>query len=92
MARLRRWRGSWLDPFRHSAERQLDRRLLVEYEGEIERLIAGLDRAGYDLAVKLASLPEKIRGFGRVRAASASAVASEREALVVATAPAARAA
>ena len=82
MARFRRWRGSMLDPFRNAPERRLDRRLLADYEAEIARLTAGLDAAGYDLAVKLASLPEKIRGFGHVREASVAAVASEREALL----------
>ena len=60
-----------LDPFRNSPERALDRRLLADYEAEIERLLAGLDATSYDLAVKLASLPEKIRGYGHVREASA---------------------
>jgi indolepyruvate ferredoxin oxidoreductase len=82
MARLRRWRGTMLDPFRNSPERRLDRRLLADYEAEIERLCAGLDAPNYDLAVKLASLPEKIRGFGHVREASAVAVAKERETLL----------
>jgi indolepyruvate ferredoxin oxidoreductase len=92
LARFRRWRGSWLDPFRRSPERRLDRRLLVDYEAEIERIVAALDAPGYDLAVKLASLPERIRGFGHVREASAVAVDREREALLGAASPAARAA
>jgi len=92
MARFRRWRGSWLDPFRDSPERRLDRRLLADYEAEVDRLIAGLDAGGYDLAVKLASLPERIRGFGHVREASAVAVAAEWEALLGAGSAAARAA
>ncbi len=82
MARFRRWRGSWLDPFRNSPERRLDRRLLADYEAEVDRLVAGLDAGGYELAVSLASLPERIRGFGHVREASARAVAAEREALL----------
>jgi indolepyruvate ferredoxin oxidoreductase len=92
MSRFRRWRGSKLDPFRNSPERRLDRQLLARYEAEIERLLAGLDASRYDLAVKLASLPEKIRGYGHVREASAVAVAKERDALLGAAAPTARAA
>ena len=87
MARLRRLRGTWLDPFRNSPERQLDRRLLAEYEADVERLIAGLDAAGYERAVSIASLPDKIRGYGHVRAASADAVAKEREELLRAARP-----
>ena len=47
---------------------------------------------GYDRAVAIASLPEKIRGYGHVRAAAAEAVAQEREALLAPAASAARAA
>ena len=82
MARLRGLRGTWLDPFRNAPERQLDRRLLAGYEADVERLIAGLDAAGYEHGVRIASLPEKIRGYGHVRAACADAVAVEREALL----------
>ena len=92
MARLRGLRGTWLDPFRNSPERQLDRKLLAEYEADVERLIAGLDAAGYERAVSIASLPDRIRGYGHVRAASADAVATEREVLLRAAMPAARAA
>jgi indolepyruvate ferredoxin oxidoreductase len=81
LARFRRWRGTWLDPFRGSPERRLDRELLADYEVEIDRLVAGLDARSYDLAVRLAALPEKIRGYGHVRAAAAAAVAGEREIL-----------
>ena len=92
MARLRRLRGTWLDPFRHSPERQLDRRLLAEYEADVEQLIAGLDTGGYERAVRIAELPDGIRGYGHVRAASADVVAKEREILLRAATPAARAA
>ena len=92
MARLRGLRGTWLDPFRISSERQLDRKLLAEYEADVERMIAGLDAAGYERAVRIASLPDRIRGYGHVRAVSADAVAKEREELLDAALPVARAA
>jgi indolepyruvate ferredoxin oxidoreductase len=92
MARLRRLRGTWLDPFRNSPDRQLDRRLLAGYEADVESLIAGLDAAGYERAVCIASLPDRIRGYGHVRAAAAEAVARERADLMRAATPAARAA
>src|SRR5674476_1165165 len=38
MNALRGLRGSWLDPFRNSAERQLDARLLAEYEQDLAAL------------------------------------------------------
>lgn len=70
MARARRLRGSWLDPFRNTPDRRLARRLVTEYEQELRGLIATLNPATHEFAVQLASLPEKIRGFGHVRQAS----------------------
>ena len=42
MARLRFLRGSLLDPFRNSDERKLERRLLAEFEADIDDMIARL--------------------------------------------------
>ncbi len=49
-------------------------------------------RPGYERAVAIASLPDRIRGYGHVRAAAAEAVAKEREDLLRGAMPAARAA
>jgi indolepyruvate ferredoxin oxidoreductase len=82
MARLRGLRGTLLDPFRNSEERQLDRALLAQYEADVRMLVAGLTPANYDSAVSIASLPSKIRGYGHVRKASADTAAVERERLL----------
>lgn len=79
MARLRFLRGSVLDPFRHGAERRLERRLLAQYEADIERILEDLTADTHGAAVKLASLPEKIRGFGPVKQASAGLADAERQ-------------
>ncbi len=78
MARLRFLRGSLLDPFRNSEERKLEQRLLAEYEKDIEAVLARLDSSNHDAAVRLASLPEHIRGYGRVKEANAAKAAGER--------------
>ena len=83
MAPLRGLRGGALDPFRNSSERRLARELLATYEADLERVIAGLDADNHGVAVKLASLPERVRGYGHVREQHAEAVAKEREALLV---------
>lgn len=67
LARLRRLRGTALDPFRFSEDRKLDRRLLTEYEQLVDELIATLHPGNHALAVELAALPEQIRGYGPVR-------------------------
>ncbi|MFM1989848.1 MAG: hypothetical protein RJA99_2805 [Pseudomonadota bacterium] len=82
MAPLRGLRGTALDPFRNGPERRLARELLSTYEGDLERIVAGLTSQNHATAVRLASLPEKVRGYGHVREQHAEAVATEREALL----------
>ncbi|MBE2259147.1 MAG: indolepyruvate ferredoxin oxidoreductase family protein [Rhodobacteraceae bacterium] len=67
LARLKRLRGSRFDIFGGSAERQLDRQLIADYEALIDAVLAGLKAGNHDVAVELAGLPEQMRGFGHVR-------------------------
>ncbi len=79
MARLRFLRGTLLDPFRNSDERKLERRLVGEFEADIDDLVAArLAPGNYALAVRIASLPEAIKGYGRVKEASATEAAKAR--------------
>ncbi len=71
LAGLRRLRGTWLDPFRLSADRQLERDLLARYEALLERLERELDDARFELALQLASLPHEVRGYGPIKKAAA---------------------
>ena len=84
MATFRGLRGTLLDPFRNGAERQLDRTLLAQFEADIRSTLPKLAGGDYASAVALAKLPEKVRGYGHVRAAQAQAVAPERERLLAA--------
>ena len=83
MAKLRFLRGSLVDPFRNSAERRLERELVARYEGDVEALLSELSAGTLPTAVKIAALPEKIRGCGHVKGANAAAVATEREELLL---------
>jgi indolepyruvate ferredoxin oxidoreductase len=67
LKRFRFLRGTPLDPFGYSAERKLERRLIEEYVAVVEELIGALNPANHTLAVAIASLPEKMRGFGPVK-------------------------
>lgn len=67
IALCRPLRASLLDPFRHSAERKLDRELANDYEATIERVIALLSESAMEDAVALAELPASIRGYGSVK-------------------------
>ncbi len=78
LTRLRFLRGTALDPFRNSDERKLERRLIAEFEADIDDLIARLALENHALAVRIASLPEAIKGYGRVKEASAAEAAKAR--------------
>jgi indolepyruvate ferredoxin oxidoreductase len=67
LARMKRLRGSRLDPFGHSEERRTERRLIGDYEAVIDELLAGLSPDNYGLAVEIAQIPEQIRGYGHVK-------------------------
>jgi indolepyruvate ferredoxin oxidoreductase len=80
LAKLKRLRGTKLDPFRFSADRRLERELLARYEASLERIVAELDEARFEVALSLASLPNQVRGFGPVkRAAAVGARSAEQE-------------
>ena len=83
LASLRRLRGTPLDPFGRTAERRMERALVVDYEVRIAELVAGLTVANRDIAVELASLPMSIRGYGHVKLRSVEA-ARAREAELLA--------
>jgi indolepyruvate ferredoxin oxidoreductase len=76
---LRRLRGTPLDPFRKTPERRLAADLLAQYEADVSHILEHARAASP--ATALASWPEKIRGYGGVRARHAKEVAAEREAL-----------
>ena len=75
MAKARRWRGSWLDPWKNSPECRLDRQLLADYEADLD-LIVGHSASPELLAI--ANWPAEVRGFGPVRAEAAKKAASRR--------------
>lgn len=81
LAKLRFLRGSIADPFRWTEERRIAQEQLAQYEADIERLLSGLDTTNLDIAVDIASLPERLRGYGHVRTASAEKVTQARDAL-----------
>jgi len=81
LARLKRVRGTWFDPFGYSAERRGERAAIADYIADVDRLLQGLTADRYELACSIASLPLDARGFGPVKAAAEAAVAHRRAAL-----------
>ena len=75
-------RGSALDVFGKTQERRAERQLIVEYEEFLVSLSNSLSQDGVTKALKIARLPESIRGFGPVKEKAMSAAALERKALM----------
>ena len=70
LIRLRRLRGTPLDPFGHAAVRRVERALIAEYRALVEQALGTLSPGTYDRAVTLAGLPDLIRGYEGVKLAS----------------------
>jgi indolepyruvate ferredoxin oxidoreductase len=78
MARLKFLRGTWLDPFRLSDERKLERRLVAEFEADVADLTQRLTPVSHPIAVRVVGAYETIRGYGHVKEASAAEAAKAR--------------
>jgi indolepyruvate ferredoxin oxidoreductase len=82
MAKLKFLRGTVLDPFGYTAERKIERQLVRDYETLLDELLAKLAPDNHDLAVGLAAIPEKIRGFGHVKLRHLTAAKADEAALL----------
>jgi len=93
LARLKSLRGTPFDLFGYTAERKLERGLIADYEAGLQALLAGLSPERLATAVKIASVPQQIRGYGHVKEASVGPAKAEEKRLwkewenVVAKAP-----
>jgi indolepyruvate ferredoxin oxidoreductase len=67
LASLRGLRGTRFDPFGMTAERRMERRLILEFENRVEELLGVLNAENLDLATEIVSLYMDIRGYGPVK-------------------------
>ena len=67
LAKFKFVRGTALDMFGYTEERQSERQLIAHYQAMMLKLSAGLTPENLPAAIELARLPEKIRGFGHVK-------------------------
>ena len=67
LAKLKGLRGTALDPFGKTEERQMERALIADYRARVEELLSGLTAEKLPLAVQIARIPEDIRGYGHVK-------------------------
>jgi len=82
LARFKFLRGTALDPFGYTVERRTERKLVSDYEAMLDEILAALTPENHHLAVGLANIPEKIRGFGHVKARHLTAAKAEEAALL----------
>lgn len=82
LAKLKRLRGTPFDIFGRTAERRMERRLIAQYEAGVEELIERLQPGTLDLAVRIASLPDRMRGFGHVKEEAVRKAEAEKAALM----------
>jgi indolepyruvate ferredoxin oxidoreductase len=67
LARFRKLRGTHFDIFGLTAERRMERALIVEYENNIDVLLQHLSLHNIDLALEIVNEYMEIRGFGPVK-------------------------
>jgi len=77
LAKFKFLRGTPLDPFGYGAERRTERKLIADYEALLATIAAELTPANHTIAVALAAIPEKIRGFGPVKQRHLAAAKAE---------------
>ena len=82
LAKLKFLRGTAFDPFGYSVERRTERALIRDYESLLEELLAKLTPENHHIAVGLAAIPEKIRGFGHVKTRHLKAAKADEAALL----------
>jgi indolepyruvate ferredoxin oxidoreductase len=81
LAKFKRLRGTPLDPFGYTRERRIERRLIADYQALLDEIIERLTPDNHAVAVALASIPEKIRGFGSVKQRHLAVAKAEEAAL-----------
>lgn len=79
LAHARRLRGTPLDVFGWTQERRMERRLIGDFEAELERVLVNLSPETHDVAIRWAGIPQRIRGFGHVKQGTVDATRQERQ-------------
>jgi indolepyruvate ferredoxin oxidoreductase len=82
LAKLRFLRGSALDVFGRTQERREERQLVTDYEHSLMQVLPVLTTDNRELVLALARLPERIRGFGHVKAAAMAIARAKQQELL----------
>ncbi len=82
LARCRKWRGTWLDPFRYGSERKLHREQVVRYEQDMQKVLESGVAEWSEAALILSTLPLSVKGYGPVWMESYKKATAERSRLL----------
>ena len=77
LARLRRLRGGPFDLFGYTAERRMERALIIEFEATVDALLAGIGKKQLPDAAVLVRRYLDIRGYGPVKELAANEVRAD---------------
>ena len=70
------------DLFGYTQERRTERALITDYEAMLAEILDRLTPENHHVAVALAAIPDKIRGFGHIKMRSLTAAKAEEAALL----------
>jgi indolepyruvate ferredoxin oxidoreductase len=82
LAALKGLRGTALDIFGYTEERRTERKLIADYEAMLTEVLGQLTPGNHHVAVGLAAIPEKIRGFGHIKVRNLAAAKADEAALL----------
>ena len=82
LSTLKFLRGTALDVFGRTHERQMERALIEEYKNSLSIVLGQLSAENHALALELARLPEQIKGFGHVKERNVKAARMQWSALM----------
>jgi indolepyruvate ferredoxin oxidoreductase len=67
LARMKKLRGTSMDPFGRTKHRKMERELITEYEAMIDKVLTKLSADNFDWAVEVAELPDIVRGYEGIK-------------------------
>jgi indolepyruvate ferredoxin oxidoreductase len=82
LAKFKGLRGGAFDIFGYTEERKMERALIAEYREMVVALMDKLTPENHAVAVELAGLPEKVRGFGHVKEKAVATFRTEKARLL----------
>src|SRR5262249_21172017 len=81
LAKLKFLRGTSFDPFGRTAERKMERQLVEGYFAMIDQRMASPKRQPIPPLVRIARVPEMIRGYGHIKEENVKKAAAEKKRL-----------